>query len=119
MLATNEEVIMQTAITQVQNPETQEILTVRVLLDSGIQRTYMTENLKKDLKLNSNVVDNTSVHTFGNKKPKKIKAPRVQIDLIPEQEEKLRLTCSSNYRTNSESTPAVTSKFTFKRLYFG
>ena len=75
LLAVTQKVIMQTAIAKVENPETHEVLYVRVMLDSGSQRSYMTTKLMKDLKLNAVSKQQHPVRSFASKKPKKIKTP--------------------------------------------
>ena len=45
-------VLMQTAITTVINTVGNHSRSVRLLLDSGSQRTYITEKLAKEIKLN-------------------------------------------------------------------
>ena len=72
-IACGNQVLMQTATTTVgRNPENQSI-SVRIILDSGSQRTYITEKLAENLKLELKPPERLSVATFGSDKPKQIK----------------------------------------------
>ena len=70
MVSTTEKVLMQTAITIIENPVTHENKVARVMLDSGTQRSYMTTKLMEDLTLTSTRVEALSVRSFACKKPK-------------------------------------------------
>ena len=50
-LSSGEMVMMQTATADISNPADGQIQNARMLLDSGRQRTYITEALAKKLKL--------------------------------------------------------------------
>ena len=68
-IACGNQVLMQTATTTVgRNPENQSI-SVRIILDSGNQRTYITEKLTENLKLELKPLERLSVATFGSDKP--------------------------------------------------
>lgn len=62
---TKTNVLMQTATTVIKNMEGNLSRPVRVILDSGSQRTYVTERLAKDIKLELGVSENLSITTFG------------------------------------------------------
>lgn len=67
------QVLMQTATTMVKNPQRDLSVSVHLILDSGSQRSYITEKLAKGLNLTLDSTENLSVITFGSDKPKKIK----------------------------------------------
>ncbi|XP_045446490.1 uncharacterized protein LOC123654637 [Melitaea cinxia] len=48
---TNSEVLLCTAQVQLMNPDTNQVLTVRALLDSGSQSTFITEKVQSELNL--------------------------------------------------------------------
>lgn len=62
---------MQTATTDNSNPITGQIQNVRMLLDSGSQRTYITEALAKKLQWKRGEESDIMVATFGSAKPQK------------------------------------------------
>ena len=51
LISSGETVLMQTAKTDIRNPMTSMTQTVRMLLDTGSHRTYITESLAKTLNL--------------------------------------------------------------------
>ena len=53
MLASNERVLLQTAIVPIQTSDGQTLTNARVLLDSTSQRTFMTTTFAQKLKLHS------------------------------------------------------------------
>ena len=56
--------------------------TIRLLLDSGSQRTYITESLSKKLDLKMGNTDEIMLVTFGSEKPKRIRSPTTKLDLV-------------------------------------
>ena len=60
LLICGEQVLMQTALTDVVNLDTSEKLSTRLLLDCGSQRTYISEDLVNKLQL---VPNNTEILT--------------------------------------------------------
>ena len=68
LLASGERVLLQTATVLVQPPDGMASATARVLLDSASQRTFMTNNLAKQLNLRSEHQELLSVSTFGASK---------------------------------------------------
>ena len=56
---------MQTATTTVKNIQGSSSRPIRLILDSGSQRTYVTERLAKEVKLNLGPSENLSIATFG------------------------------------------------------
>ena len=57
--------LLQTARAQICNIETEETLTTRILFDTGSQRTYIIENLRKLLKLKTLRNERVIINTFG------------------------------------------------------
>ena len=55
---------------------------IRLLLDSGSQRTYITESLAKKLDLKMGNTDEIMLVTFGSEKPKRIRSPTTKLDLV-------------------------------------
>ena len=70
-------VLMQTAKTVVHNPSKPKTEEIRLLLDSGSQRTYITEALARKLNLKYESIDQVSVVTFGSDKPQTVRTPKV------------------------------------------
>ena len=81
LLSSGESVLMQTAKTEVKNPRNNTIQNIRMLLDTGSQRTYITENLAKTLNLRMGEPNDITIVTFGFKKLQKIKSPSTTIDI--------------------------------------
>ena len=50
-LASGENVLLQTTTTDIKNPQSNEAVTARVLLDPGSYRTYITQKLANKLEL--------------------------------------------------------------------
>jgi hypothetical protein len=78
LLSTGETVLMQTATTLIQHPSGVKEKVVRVLLDTGSQRTYVTKRLAKELNLNEDKEQEIRLVTFGEK-PKVIKTKSTQL----------------------------------------
>ncbi|MCG8034488.1 MAG: DUF1759 domain-containing protein [Candidatus Thiodiazotropha taylori] len=74
-------VLMQTATTEIRNPKNANCETVRLLLDSGSQRTYITEKLAEKLKLKKTGEQELRLATFGTESPKVIRTASTEIRL--------------------------------------
>ena len=70
LLSSGEIVLMQTATADISNPVNGKIQNVRMLLDTGSQRTYITEALAKKLSLKKGQESEINLVTFGSDKPK-------------------------------------------------
>ena len=83
MMASSNQVLMQTATSTVKNTAGSLSTPVRMILDSGSQRTYVTEKLARDLKLELRSTEKLMVVTFGSSQPKHIqcKPARLQLTL--------------------------------------
>ena len=82
MLTSTNQVLMQTATAPIKNIPGDVSLTVRIILDSGSQRTYVTEKLAKDLRLNLSPPEKLAVVTFGTNKPKYLQYKPSRLQLI-------------------------------------
>ena len=83
MLTPTNQVLMQMATALIKNIPGDISLTVHIILDSGSQRTYVTEKLAKDLCLNLSPPEKLAVATFGTDKPRyfQYKPSRLQLML--------------------------------------
>ena len=59
-------VLLQTAAVIIENPDTKQQVKVKVLLDAGSQRTYISERIRKFLNLSTEAVEDIDISTFGN-----------------------------------------------------
>ena len=80
---TKTNVLMQTATTTVKNVQGSSSMPVRLILDSGSQRTYVTEKLAKEIKLNLGPPESLSIATFGANQSTKLqcKSSKLQLHL--------------------------------------
>ncbi|XP_062582984.1 uncharacterized protein LOC134244753 [Saccostrea cucullata] len=81
LLSSGDIVLMQTAQTEVTNHNGENSEPARLLMDSGSQRTYITENLAEKLKLKILTTEKISLITFGAEKPKIVKTPKVSLKM--------------------------------------
>ena len=81
LISSGETVLMQTAKTDIRNPMTSTTQTVRMLLDTGSHRTYITESLAKTLNLKMGELTELSLVTFGSKKPQRYRTPTTKVDI--------------------------------------
>ncbi|XP_056016952.1 uncharacterized protein LOC125656535 [Ostrea edulis] len=87
MFTSGDIVLMQTAHTEVSNPVTNKKEAVRILMDSGSQRTYITEDLAKRLNFRMGQTEEISLITFGADKLKRVKTPQVILKMKLKEEE--------------------------------
>ena len=90
LLASDEQVLMQTATAEVDNLEKSRRQAIRLLLDTGSQRIYITEQLAEKLK-NPNPNPNPklpikgsetlTVYTFSTSKPRQLQTPVTELRL--------------------------------------
>jgi hypothetical protein len=73
MLSHEESVFLQTALTDIQSPTSNQNVKARILLDCGSQRTYITQSLADKLRLKQQYVEEFHVFTFGGKDARVIK----------------------------------------------
>ena len=82
LISSGEMVLMQTAKTDIKNPESDIKQETRILLDSGSQRTYITESLAKKLNLKLGDRDEFMLVTFGSEKPKRTETRNTKLDIV-------------------------------------
>ena len=81
LLSYDESVLMQTATTEVKSLEKDKSEQVRLLLDSGSHRTYVTVDLAKRLGLKGDSEQEIQLMTFGSENTKTIKTKTTKIQL--------------------------------------
>ena len=81
LLSSGDVVLMQTAKAVIRNPSGNEYDKIRLLMDSGSQRTYITEAYARKLNLKFMSTEEVSVVTFGSDRPKTVKTPKVNFNL--------------------------------------
>ena len=69
-MSMNEMVMMQTALTDVINTETNESHQVRLLMDSGSHSSYVSEPLAEQLQLQEHGKEEIHIVTFGSQTTK-------------------------------------------------
>ena len=82
LISSGEMVMMQTAKADVKNPDNGIKQNARILLDSGSQRTYITESLAKRLNLKLGDKDELMLVTFGSAKPKRAESQNTKLDIV-------------------------------------
>ncbi|XP_060579216.1 uncharacterized protein LOC132736151 [Ruditapes philippinarum] len=92
LLSYGEKVVMQTASAILCNENKLIEEDARILLDSGSQRTYITEEFAKKLKLCKENEQEITLATFGSKQSKKIKTASAKIKLKSKFGEELEIT---------------------------
>ena len=81
LISSGEFVLMQTAKTEIRNPDSTRSQTVRLLFDSGSQRTYITEHLAEQLDLKRNGQEQIKLATFGTDTPKTVTTTSTELNL--------------------------------------
>lgn len=81
LISSGEVVLMQTATCQINNPANSKSDIIRLILDSGSQRTYITEKLAEQLQLTRENEEEIKLVTFGCENPKTIKTTRTKLSL--------------------------------------
>ena len=80
-LASGANVLLQTATIDIKNPQSNQTVTARILLEPGSHRPYITQKLANKLELKWLQKEIISVVTFGSTKPKQIESHVVEIEL--------------------------------------
>ena len=70
MLSSGNQVQMQTATSVVTNSLGSPLVSIRIMLDSGSQKTYVMENLARNLNLHLRASENLAMVIFGTERPK-------------------------------------------------
>ena len=81
LMSPEEMVLMQTAKCNVFNKVTGKQENIRMLFDSGSQRTYITEDLAKKLSLTLGEKSKISLVTFGSEKPQPLVTPSTVLNI--------------------------------------
>ena len=81
LISSGEMVLMQTTRADINNPNNDLKQNVRMLLDSGSQRTYITELLAKKMDLKIGKREEIMLVTFGSEKPKRIQTGTTKLDI--------------------------------------
>ena len=81
IVSSGEMVLMQTAKTEIKNQNNSRSEQVRILLDSGSQRTYVTESLAEKLQLKRENEEEIKLVTFGSDKPKTVKTTQTKLKI--------------------------------------
>ena len=79
MLAAGEQVIIQTALIEAMDPGQSKSEITNVLMDTGSQRTSITEEIVKKLNITTEGNVKLTAFTFGASKPKEITTPVVTV----------------------------------------
>ena len=81
LVSSGEMVLMQTAQAKVTNLNQSKVEQVRILLDSGSQRTYITEGLAEQLQLRREKTEEIKLVTFGCETPKTVKTTQTKLNI--------------------------------------
>lgn len=84
LLAPDEQVLMQTATAEVEDLQKlrKETIMIRLLLNTGSQRTYITEQLAERLQLPVKGSETLTVYRFSTLKPRGLKTPVTELRLL-------------------------------------
>lgn len=104
LLASGEMVVMQTAKSTIANPKNKMEKEVQILLDSGSQRTYLTEHKAKELGLRYEGEQEIKVVTFGSSQTKVLKTKIAKL--------KLKLKDGSDMLITANIVPTITGTTT-------
>ena len=98
LMASSRHILMQTATVMVKDLHGKLSAKIRLILDSGSQRSYVTESLAKQLKLPLDTTERLSVVTFASDKPKQLecKSSKVQLSLKDGKTMTLKITVVPN-----------------------
>lgn len=100
LLASGETVLMQTAMVVASGKRTSQ--KVRILLDSGSQRSYVTVNVSQKLDLIKEKEKTLSVFTFGTEKAEKVRTATVSLDITKKD--------GTKYPVQLDVVPQITGK---------
>ncbi|XP_060551271.1 uncharacterized protein LOC132712851 [Ruditapes philippinarum] len=89
MVSSDKMILMQTVTTTVNNPKNGKKQEIRILLDSGSQRSYVSEALAKRLDLKAEGTEEINVMTFGTNKSKHITTKLSSITLMLKSDKQL------------------------------
>ena len=72
--------LTQPAKSEIKNPNNSKSDKVRILLDSGSQRTYVTESLAEKLQLRREIEEEIKLVIFGSEIPKRVKTTQTKVE---------------------------------------
>ena len=107
MVTTGNQFLMQTATAKIKNIVENSSLSTRIILDSGSQRTYITERLAKSLQLVLRPPERLTAATFGSDKPKHIKYRPTELQIVLRDGNVLRLEASVVPHTTGKISRAL------------
>ena len=61
----NREIILQSAVVLLKNPSTQKQIAAKMILDTGSQRSYISQKVRRHLNLKTNRTEEISIDSFG------------------------------------------------------
>ena len=82
LVSSGEMVLMQTAKAEIMNPNKHKSDQVRILLDSGSQRTYVTETLAEKLQHTRENEEEIKLVTFMSDRPQTVKTTQTKLSII-------------------------------------
>ena len=91
LLSSDEQVPMQTATVEVENLEKSRRVTTRLLLNTGSQRTYITNKLAEKLQLPITGSETLTVYTSSASKPRELHTPVTELWLLTKDGSSLHL----------------------------
>ena len=91
LLSSDEQVLVQTATVEVENLQKSRRVTTRLLLDTGSQRTYITNELAGKLQLPVTGSETLTVYTFSAIKLRELHTPVTELRLLTKDRSSLHL----------------------------
>ena len=80
-VSSEEMLLMQTAKREIKGQRNSKGEIVRILLDSGSQRTYVTESLADKLQLKRDKEEKVQLVTFGCERPKYVVTAKIKLSI--------------------------------------
>ena len=102
LLASGELVLLQRANTVVSSMDNANSKNIRMVLDTGSHRTYITESLAKELYSKVLSSEYLNLHTFGSVPAKKVKSFVVKMQMT--------LLDGTTWKFNANTVPVITGK---------
>ena len=109
--------MMQTATEVVSNKDIQILRTkAQILMDTGSQRTYVTEEIVKQLQLSPSAREIYAVFTFGSSKPKQISTLLIAFDLKLNNRRNVTITASVAPKISGEILRSALDNASIEKL---
>ena len=120
LIASNSHVLMQTATVVVKDLQGNLSEKIHLILDSGSQRSYITERVAAKLKLPVDSMEKLSIVTFGTDKPKKLdcKLSKIQLSLKDERDIALKVTVVPSITGRIHRVPLTSEDIEFLNKEF-